>query len=83
MLEIDKLHKSFWQGQKKIDVLKDLSLSVSQGEKVAILGQSGSGKSTLLSLLAGVELELQQQPIGLSPLCQKSLSKRLGYSFCW
>lgn len=55
MLEINGLNKSFTQGQKTIDVLKELSLVVEKGEKVAILGQSGSGKSTLLSLLAGID----------------------------
>lgn len=49
MLKIDKLFFSY--GQKK--VLTDLSLTLSDGEILAIMGPSGCGKTTLLNLVAG------------------------------
>jgi len=49
------LSKSFDDGQLHVDVLKNLSLSVAQGEMLAIIGASGSGKSTLLHLLGGLD----------------------------
>ena len=44
LLEINNLKKSF----DNLDVLHDISLSVEEGQVVAIIGPSGSGKSTLL-----------------------------------
>lgn len=49
LLEMDRVQKSFLLPDgKKLHVLKDISLSVSEGEVVSIIGPSGSGKTTLL-----------------------------------
>ena len=51
LLEINHLKKSFGG----LDVLRDISLSVAEGEVVSIIGPSGSGKSTLLRCAAMLE----------------------------
>jgi nitrate/nitrite transport system ATP-binding protein len=55
-LRLDKVSKSFRHSQGVTEVLKDVSLDISEGEFVAILGYSGSGKTTLLNLVAGLSL---------------------------
>ncbi len=55
LLEARGLDKVFYDGDREITVLKDLSLTVKAGEEIAIVGQSGVGKSTLLYILGSME----------------------------
>ena len=54
MLKLENVTKSYTQGTKNIEVLKDLNFEVSSNQSKAIMGKSGSGKSTLLSLISGI-----------------------------
>ena len=48
--------KVYAEGDLRVEVLSDASLSVARGESVAIIGTSGAGKSTLLHILGGLDL---------------------------
>ena len=52
---VQDLFKSYPLGAGKIDILKNINVSISQGEFVSIMGPSGSGKSTLLYLMGGLD----------------------------
>jgi lipoprotein-releasing system ATP-binding protein len=55
MLEVNRLYKSYPTPRGQLEVLSDISLSLSRGDAASIMGPSGSGKSTLLYILGALE----------------------------
>lgn len=55
MLEIAGVGKRYGTGERAVDALSDVSLSVADGEFAALVGPSGCGKTTLLNLIAGLD----------------------------
>ena len=54
-LVVKNVSKTFESAQGKVDALKDVSLTINDGEFVCLVGPSGCGKSTLLNLVAGLD----------------------------
>lgn len=54
-VRVSNLSKSFPREEGRLEVLRDLTLTVEAGSFVSVLGPSGSGKSTLLTILAGLD----------------------------
>ena len=55
IISIDSIDKSFGEGDEILQVLKNFSLSLHQGESIGLVGASGSGKSTLLHIICGLD----------------------------
>jgi putative ABC transport system ATP-binding protein len=55
LLDIQDLQKHYRMGESTVRALDGVSLTVNEGEFIALVGTSGSGKSTLLNLIAGLD----------------------------
>ena len=72
-VRLERLHRSYTEGTRQHEVLRDITADFSAGETVALRGRSGSGKSTLLNLIAGIDT-----PDGGRVLIDRSEERRVG-----
>lgn len=88
-LKLTHVYKTYQRGDSEVQALADVSMCVSAGEFVAIIGQSGSGKSTLMNLLGCLDVptsgEYWLEGRNVATLSDKALSlirnRRLGFVF--
>jgi putative ABC transport system ATP-binding protein len=55
LVKIRDLHKVYFRGSERIDVLQGVNLEIPRGDYLALMGPSGSGKTTLLNLMGGLD----------------------------
>ena len=56
IVQLENVYKDYSQGREPVHVLHDISMTVEQGEYIAIMGPSGSGKTTLMNLLGCLDV---------------------------
>ena len=89
MIKAREINKFYGSGESRFQVLKNISLTIEDGDFVVILGASGSGKSTLLNVLSGLERaesgEIFYDDTEITALTDKELTafrrKKIGFIF--
>ncbi len=88
-VQLENVYKSYYRGQLEIPVLRNISLSIPDGEFQGLMGPSGSGKTTLLNLIAGIDRPSQGKVVvcgeEISNLNESALarwrSRHIGFIF--
>lgn len=92
-LILNGVSKSYSDGDKQVEVLRELSISIDAGQSIAVTGPSGSGKSTILNLLAGlltpdagsIQLSIGQRTINLDSATERERTavrrQHIGYVY--
>jgi len=79
MIRVKDVTKSYKRDKLNIPVLTNISLSVPEGEFLALMGPSGSGKTTLLNLIAGIDRpnsgEVVVNGVDIGTLSESALAK--------
>lgn len=89
LVRLEGVYKSYYRDSLEIPVLRDINLSIPEGEFQALMGPSGSGKTTLLNLIAGIDRPSQGNVIvgeqNISDMSEASLahwrSGHIGFVF--
>ena len=90
IIELDRICKRYFIGMpNEIEVLHDVSISIREGELVAIVGESGSGKSTLMNIIGALDRPTEGAysfgGVDVSAFSQNDLSElrkaRIGFVF--
>lgn len=89
MIELQQLGKTYGKGAAAVQALRDVNLSVSDGEFVAMMGPSGSGKSTCMNILGFLDTpseghyRFQDSPVETLSRNQRALLRRhfIGFVF--
>ncbi len=88
VIEVDRLNFSFGRGVLTQSVLKNITISIHQGEIVLITGPSGSGKTTFLTIIGGLRqafygsvIILNQQLINSNEQTKIKVRQQIGYIF--
>ena len=55
IISVQNVGKSFGTGNKRIDVLSEINLTIQPNQLIALRGRSGSGKTTLLNLIGALD----------------------------
>lgn len=84
LLEVKEVSKIYQMGTTSVTALDKVSLSIDEGQFVAIQGTSGSGKSTLLNMLGGLDHPTAGDVLfnskALAPLSKKAMARYRRYS---
>lgn len=89
MIKAREINKFYGSGESRFQILKNISLTIEDGDFVVILGASGSGKSTLLNVLSGLERaesgQIFYDDTEITALTDKELTafrrKKIGFIF--
>jgi putative ABC transport system ATP-binding protein len=92
MYQLQKVSRTYTQGKRVVRALRDVDLTIGEGELVAIQGPTGGGKSTLLQLLGGLDQPTSgsvrlgtDHPVDLAVLGDAALTEvraqRIGFVF--
>lgn len=78
LYELQRINVTYGTDDTKVEAIKDISINISSGEIISIVGPSGAGKTTLLNVLSGLEKissgKILYQGTSMSALNQKELA---------